>query len=81
MLQFLRFGKLVSRNYKQSGQIDAGIFIGLHLKALSVPVDGIGKTRLVNVTRFDKNVLVNSAAQTQHVRVVVLFLLQGLGDD
>lgn len=80
VLQFLRFRKLISRNNEQRGQIYASILIGLHLKALLVPMDGIDKTLLVSVLRFNKNVLVNSAAETQHVRVVVLFFLQGLSD-
>lgn len=67
-------------DYEQRGQIDASILIGLHFETFSVPVDGVGKTLLVRVPRFNKYVLVDSATETQHVWIVVLFFLQGFSD-
>ena len=57
MLEFCRFREVIAIYNKQSGEVDASVLIGLHLKALAVPVDGVAKALLIFVLGLHKLIL------------------------
>lgn len=75
-LQLLALAELVAVDDEQRGQVDARVLVRLHLEALAVPADGVLQAGLVLVLRLHELVLVDAAAQADHVRVAVLLLLQ-----
>lgn len=57
VLQFRRFGEVIPGYDEEGGKIDPSVLVRLHLKALTIPVDGVVQAVLVGVLRLYELVL------------------------
>jgi len=80
-LELGRGGKVVAGNDQERGEIDAGVFVGLHFEAAAVPMYGLVQHFFVVVAGFDELVLANPAAQANYVRYFVFLFFESLRND